>query len=397
MKQHFLFILSACFFYCSAAQDIPSDPLIYQLPEMNNVQVKQNITFRTVNDTALTMDVYYPPGFNYKTSLPVVIFNNGVGALSIPRWRVYKDWAKLVAAKGLIAVNYQARQNNGLADGEALLDYLYSNGKSLSIDTSKMALWTCSANTRVGMRLAMQSKRTYIKSLVVYYGNPDSLGKLRQDLPTLMVRCGLDAQFINMGMENFIQQALTQDMRIELINYIKGTHAFDITTNTPESRAVMDKTIDFFKENFAIQYTSPGELVLTNRNFMWMIMHDQAAKAFEEFRKARDRYRSDTTTNFFFNAVIREDVLNANAYWLMQHDHLPDAIEAFKLMAETYPQSANAYDGLGDAYEAAGNKSEAIKATQTCLQKLNGDTSIDADFRERIRQSAQGKLQRLQQ
>lgn len=393
----FLCILLTCFAIRTEAQNIPADPIVYQIPEMNEVKIKEHVLFRTVNDTALTLDVYYPPKFDFKSNLPVIIFNNGAGSLTIPQWRVYKDWAKLMAAKGMIAVNYQARNNNGFTDGEALLDYLYEKGMALHIDTSRMGIWTCSANTRAGMKLAMQPQRTYIKSLVVYYGSPDSLGKLRQDLPTLMVRCGLDAQFINIGMEHFIEQALTQDMRIELINYIKGTHAFDITTNTPESHAVIDKTIDFFRENFSTAYAKPSEFVLTNRNFMWLIVNGQAAKAFDEFRKARDRYRSDSTFSPFWNAVIREDVLNANAYWLMQHDHLPDAIEAFKLMLETYPESANAYDGLGDAYEAAGNKPEAIRATQTCLQKLDKDNSIDPGFKERIRQSAQAKLQRLQQ
>jgi tetratricopeptide (TPR) repeat protein len=378
------------------AQNIPSDPIIYQIPEMNKVQVKQNIVYKKVDDTSLTLDVYYPPDFTFKTNLPVVIFNNGVGSMTIPQWRVYKDWGKLMAAKGMIAVNYQARQNNGLADGDALLEYLRNNAASLNIDANEMAIWTCSANTPVGMRLAMQPQRTYIKSLVVYYGNPDSLGKLRQDLPTLIVRSGLDAQFINMGIENFIQQALVQDMRIELVNYIKGTHAFDITTNTDECHAIIDKTIDFFKENFVNSYATPGEFILTNRNFMWLMNTHQSEKAVAEFRKARDHYRADSTFNPFWNAVIREDVLNANAYWLMQHNHLPEALEAFKLMVETYPESPNAYDGLGDAYEAAGNKAEAIKAAQTCLQKLDKDTNMDTSFKERVRQSAENKLKRLQ-
>jgi len=395
-----LFALLALFCFLNDrlhAQEVPSDPIVYQVPEMAAVQVKQNIVFKKINDTALTLDVYYPRSFDQKARLPVVIFNNGVGSMTIPLWRVYKDWARLIAAKGMIAINYQARNNNGLEDGASLIDYLRTKGTQLNIDTARMAIWTCSANTRVGMRLAIDSTRTFIKSLVVYYGAPDSLGRLRQDLPTLMVRCGLDVQFINMGIENFLQQALTQDMRIELVNYIKGTHAFDITTNTDEARAIIDKTIDFFKENFDKSYATPGELILTNRNFMWLMNSHQSEKAVAEFRKARDRYRADSTFNPFWNAVIREDVLNANAYWLMQHDRLPEALEAFKLMVESYPESPNAYDGLGDCYEAAGNKTEAIRNAEICLEKLDKATDLTADFKERVRQSALDKINRLKQ
>src|SRR6266498_3070953 len=392
MRQNFLLFAFAFANLHLLAQNIPSDPIVYQVPEMSKVQVKQNIIFRKVNDTSLTLDIYYPPNFTYKTNLPVVIFNNGVGAMSIPQWRVYKDWGKLIAAKGMIAVNYQARQNNGLEDSDSLLGYLHRNGISFNIDTGKMALWTCSSNARVGTRLAMQPERTYIKSLVVYYGVIDSLGKLRQNLPTLVIRCGLDGQFVNMSIENFLQQALVQDMRIELINYLKGPHAFDITTNSDESRAIIDKTIDFFKENFSHSFATPGEFVLTNRNFMWLMTHDQPEKAVAEFRKARDMYRADSTFNPFWNAVIREDVLNENAYWLLRHQKQNEAIEAFKLMVETYPESANAYDGLSDAYEALGNKTEVVKNAETCLQKLDKDTNMDAQFKERVRQSAQDKL-----
>jgi hypothetical protein len=161
-----LFILPSCL----PAQDVPSEPIVYQIPEMNKVQVKQNVVYRKINDTSLTLDIYYPPAFDYKTKLPVVIFNNGVGSLTIPMWQVYKDWGKLIAAKGMVAVNYQARNNKGMEDGNALIEYLHTNGSALNIDTGKMAIWTCSANTRVGMRLAMDAQRTFIRSLVVYYG-----------------------------------------------------------------------------------------------------------------------------------------------------------------------------------------------------------------------------------
>jgi len=89
-----LFVLFMLFSFLNDrlhAQDVPSEPIVYQVPEMAAVQVKQNIVFKKINDTSLTLDVYYPPSFDPKTRLPVVIFNNGVGSMTIPLWRVYKD------------------------------------------------------------------------------------------------------------------------------------------------------------------------------------------------------------------------------------------------------------------------------------------------------------------
>ena len=147
--QKIIGILLATFAITSpVAQDFFTRGLVYQTPAMKNVIVKEANVFRSVNDTALTYDIYYPPGFNFKQQLPLVIFNNGVGSMDVPRWAIYKDWARLMAANGLIAVNHQSRSANSLQDGEELLDYLLQHAKSLNIDTAKIGVWTCSANAR---------------------------------------------------------------------------------------------------------------------------------------------------------------------------------------------------------------------------------------------------------
>lgn len=384
-------------FFCfqqADAQDVFTRGLVYQLPAMKKVMVKEKIPYRTVNDTALSFDIYYPPAFSYKRNLPVVIFNNGVGSMDVPRWGIYKDWAKLVAANGMIAVNHQSRNGKALEDDEALLDYLQKNAKELHIDEDKIGLWTCSANARTGMRLAHKTRAAGIKALVVYYGGPDSLGQLRQNLPTLMVRAGLDAQFINTGIDQFIQASLQQDTRIEVINYLNGIHAFDAFTNTTESKEIIVRTIAFLEKNLVNPVTN-NEFVLTNKNFMWLVMNNQLSIAVNEFRKARIMYRADSSFQPFYNAVIREDVLNANAYWLMNHQRQNEAIEVFKLAVETYPESPNAYESLSEASEMMGNRVEALRNAELCLQKLPASTGINENFKLRIQQGAAERVKRL--
>jgi len=395
MRKLFSVLLLFAIAETSFSQDPFHDKLVLQTPGMSKVKVDSNNVFLKINDTTLTFDIYYPSNFNYKTDLPVVIFNNGVGFMDLNRWGQYTNWSRLIADNGMIAITHKGRPGSALADCEALLDYLQRHAKEFHINAERMGLWTCSANSRVGMRLAIKTRPALIKTLVVYYGSPDSLGQLRQDLPTLIVRPGLDAQFMNMGIENFVQAALQQDMRIELINFLNGVHAFDLFTNTDESREVIRKTVSFLKENLTKKDIPSNEFVLTNRNFMWLMVTNQSAKALAEFRKARTKYRSDPAFNNFFNGVIREDVLNANAYWLLNHQRQPEALETFKLMVETYPESANAYDGLSDAYETVGNKPEAIKNAETCIQKLDKDSNLDPQFKARIRQSAEDKIRRL--
>ncbi|HEX8737895.1 MAG TPA: tetratricopeptide repeat protein [Pyrinomonadaceae bacterium] len=71
--------------------------------------------------------------------------------------------------------------------------------------------------------------------------------------------------------------------------------------------------------------------------------------------------------------VNSEAVMNTFGYTLLARQRVADAVEIFKLNAEAYPESANVYDSLGDAYEAAGRKEDAIKAYEKAL-------SIDPNF-----------------
>ena len=109
-----IFVVSTCMSVCYNlfAQPVIERPVVYQVPAMNKVITREKIEYSKVNDTSLTMDIYYPPGFDKNKLLPVVIFNNGVGVMDLPQWRVYRDWAKLMAAHGLIAINYQSRRGN---------------------------------------------------------------------------------------------------------------------------------------------------------------------------------------------------------------------------------------------------------------------------------------------
>ncbi len=57
---------------------------------------------------------------------------------------------------------------------------------------------------------------------------------------------------------------------------------------------------------------------------------------------------------------FREPELNTVGYTLLRTGRAADAIEVFRLNVEMFPQSANTYDSLGEAYAAAGNKELAL-------------------------------------
>lgn len=56
-----------------------------------------------------------------------------------------------------------------------------------------------------------------------------------------------------------------------------------------------------------------------------------------------------------------EASINEIGYYLIGAGKLPEAIEVFKLNVEVFPESANAYDSLGEAYMKNGDKENAIE------------------------------------
>ena len=57
---------------------------------------------------------------------------------------------------------------------------------------------------------------------------------------------------------------------------------------------------------------------------------------------------------------LSETQMNDIGYFLLRKNKIKEAIEVFKLNVETHPNSANAYDSLGEAYSKANNKELAI-------------------------------------
>jgi tetratricopeptide (TPR) repeat protein len=65
---------------------------------------------------------------------------------------------------------------------------------------------------------------------------------------------------------------------------------------------------------------------------------------------------------------VSESQLNALGYRLLSAKKVREAIEILKLNAETYPQSANVYDSLGEAYMINGDKESSIRNYQRAVE-----------------------------
>jgi tetratricopeptide (TPR) repeat protein len=72
-------------------------------------------------------------------------------------------------------------------------------------------------------------------------------------------------------------------------------------------------------------------------------------------------------------------MVNQVGYILLREERLDDAIRAFEMNADLYPSSANVFDSLGDAYEAACRWEEARESFATAYRMGSEGSNPNAE------------------
>src|SRR5262249_38290614 len=93
--------------------------------------------------------------------------------------------------------------------------------------------------------------------------------------------------------------------------------------------------------------------------------------------------------------LFPEGIVNLIGYEHLQSGDNQGAIEILKLNATAFPNSANVYDSLSDAYLADGQKDLAKQNAEKALEVLASDTSAPEERRKLIKASAEQKLKQL--
>ena len=96
--------------------------------------------------------------------------------------------------------------------------------------------------------------------------------------------------------------------------------------------------------------------------------------ALERYRQIRRRYPPDRR---------HERMVNALGYGQLRAHHVPDAIRLFRLNVALFPDSANVYDSLAEAYAAAGQLRPAIANYRKSLA-LDPDNSNAVEMLKKL-------------
>jgi CubicO group peptidase (beta-lactamase class C family) len=128
------------------------------------------------------------------------------------------------------------------------------------------------------------------------------------------------------------------------------------------------------------QYDSP---VMLFAQSLEKIGTDEAKKQYHEMRQK-------------YPDQFDEEAMNGLGYVLLSVKRYDEAIKLFKLNVQAYPNSANVYDSLAEAYMRKGEVDLAIEYYTKTLEMIPKDPREDKDFLENLRRGATENLKKLE-
>lgn len=260
--------------------DITRKRVVYQLPGVEAVTIRQDVEYRVAYADGLTMDIYYPPEAKRRARTPAVVFVLGYSDLGFQKMlgckqkemESYLSWARLAAASGLVAITYTTREP--VTDINALLQYVRQHAAGLGIDENRIGLWACSGNVPNALSVLMQQTSTELKCAVLCYGymldiegltsvaeaaktwgfvNPcagKSVTDLPPHIPLFIVRAGRDENpHLNDTLDYFLVKALSCNMPLTLANLPAAPHAFDVMDESETSREMIKRILTFLESH----------------------------------------------------------------------------------------------------------------------------------------------------
>ena len=127
--------------------------------------------------------------------------------------------------------------------------------------------------------------------------------------------------------------------------------------------------------------------------FSWL-RYDRYDSAAMGFRKAAGEKGADAAISEFSgqlkDGTIPEKTVNALGFSLLRRKRTEEAIRVFRLNAELHPQSANAFDSLGEGYMEGGEKKLAIENYEKSLKLDPGNTNAVEQLKK-LREEAEKK------
>lgn len=265
--------------------DYVMPPVVYSVPRMNEVKIKKDLAYRSMETQTLKLDVYEPLDVKSGERRPVVFFVHGTADLSSnPKdWGIFQSWGKLVAASGMTGVvfNHRIIKNKSQPDPAtaesdllAAIEFVRKNASDFNADETRLAIIAFSGGgpllSGVMRETAAQNN---IKAVASFYSFLDirevkmfsaasdaetlnrfsPINYIKPEMPPIFIaRAGRDMPELNAATDRFVKAALEKNVQIEIMNHPEGAHGFDNQTeNAERSREIIKRFLEFLQTNLS--------------------------------------------------------------------------------------------------------------------------------------------------
>jgi len=238
--------------------------LQYNLPaDTLEIEVVKNINYQTEKNNFTTLDIYKPAGNKTIPPQPaVILIHGGPVSADIPvkpkDWKLYSDYGKLLASKGITAVviNHRIFDKENItqsrSDVLASITFIKANAGHYGLNSNSVGLWMFSLGGK-HFDFFAQQKDSSVKAMISFYGvlsterqTSDPTGYIP---PQLIVRSGMDKPELLSVTDAYISKALQLNHPVEVVNHKNGVHAFDILQNSEQTIKLINSAIEFLKVN----------------------------------------------------------------------------------------------------------------------------------------------------
>ncbi len=248
------------------------------------------------------------------------------------------------------------------------------------------------ASCGVNNSIQLSRRHPEIKSLVLLSGNTDNAGrahlKSKSSPPLLLAAADDDGNAVQL-ME--VLDAFSNNPTNRFVEYKAGGHGTEMFQPHPDlpdqivawyEATLLGKGSPASTDNRARRDSPQVRLLVTAYDA------DGVAKVADTLTAARQKDPK--------SPILEPRFVNFLGYLALQSGETKPAVAIMQVNVDSNPQSSNAWDSLGDAFLADGQKDKARAAAQRSLRLVQTDPTVTSDAqRKAIRESAQGKLNQL--
>jgi acetyl esterase/lipase len=245
-------------------------PVVYTVPGMADVKVREGLVYKTAEGSPLHFDLYAPAQASRASPAVILVHGGPIPILGARRWKVFESYGRILAASGMAGIAFDHRLlgvdrlRDSASDLADLVQHLRENAKALGVDQNRLALWTFSGGGWL-VSSALRERQRWWKLLVAYYGIMEPFGNSRGDTslspiaalgqdarnvpPIVLARAGRDDPGINATIDRFVTAANSAGATVDLFTHPTGRHSFDILDANDRSRQIIQRTIAALRGN----------------------------------------------------------------------------------------------------------------------------------------------------